>query len=210
MQAIQGSKQPFLNSLMNSGVLVEPLPGTALASELRAGPLTLRRFRAEDSQSLFNAVQESVDDLCSWMVWCRPDYTLQDAEAFVQRCAADWATALQFSYAITDSRDGAFLGSVGLNSVNLAHRFANVGYWVRTSQTSRGIASTALQLLSRLALTEGGFERLEILVPVGNVPSQRVAEKARAQQEGVLRNRIMLNGKPHDAWIYSLVKSDLL
>jgi ribosomal-protein-serine acetyltransferase len=39
--------------------------------------------------------------------------------------------------------------------------------------------------------------------------SQRVAEKSGALREGVLRNRLLLHGKIHDAAMYSLTPEDL-
>ncbi|MEA2205760.1 MAG: hypothetical protein QOE77_2536 [Blastocatellia bacterium] len=47
------------------------------------------------------------------------------------------------------------------------------------------------------------------LVAAGNVPSQRVAEKAGAVKEAILRKRIRLHGEPVDAVLYSLVAEDL-
>jgi RimJ/RimL family protein N-acetyltransferase len=41
------------------------------------------------------------------------------------------------------------------------------------------------------------------------VPSQRVAEKAGAVKEAILRKRIRLHGEPVDAVLYSLVAEDL-
>jgi ribosomal-protein-serine acetyltransferase len=44
---------------------------------------------------------------------------------------------------------------------------------------------------------------------VGNVHSQRVAEKIGATREGILRNRLTLGGKQVDAVMYSLIPEDL-
>jgi len=48
--------------------------------------------------------------------------------------------------------------------------------------------------------------RLEILVAISNLPSQRVAEKAGAVREGVLRRRLLLHGVSHDAVMFSLTR----
>jgi RimJ/RimL family protein N-acetyltransferase len=50
---------------------------------------------------------------------------------------------------------------------------------------------------------------LEIIAASDNLPSQRVAEKAGARREGLLRHRLLLGGRPHDALIYSLIRADL-
>ena len=98
--------------------------------------------------------------------------------------------------------------SVGLSGVNHAHKFANLGYWVRTKRTHQGVASAATRLIALFALEELRLNRLELLVPIDNKASQRVAEKAGARWEGVLRKRLILTDSPHDAVLYSLVAEE--
>jgi RimJ/RimL family protein N-acetyltransferase len=62
----------------------------------------------------------------------------------------------------------------------------------------------------KFAFTQLGLRRIEIVAAVGNVPSQRVAEKAGASREGVLRNRLLINGESLDAVLFSLVPEDVL
>jgi ribosomal-protein-serine acetyltransferase len=169
----------------------------------------VRRFGPEDVRPLFEATSESIDDLCRWMVWCHPGYTLEECAAFVASCDARWDRGESYSFVVFDPRDGAFLGSAGLNQINHAHRVANLGYWVRRSRAGRGIATGAVRQVARYALQELGLNRLDVLVPRGNRPSQRVAQKAGAKEEGILRNRLMIDGKSHDAILYSLVARDL-
>jgi len=90
------------------------------------------------------------------------------------------------------------------------HQVANLGYWVRTSAAGRGVATRATRLASRFAFEQLGLNRIEIVAAVGNIPSQRVAEKACARREGVLRNRLLINGESLDAVLFSLVPKDVL
>jgi RimJ/RimL family protein N-acetyltransferase len=166
-------------------------------------------FRATDAQALFGAVQESVNEICAWMVWCRPDYSLADSERFISSSAAQWEAGARYNFKIFDPRSGSLMGSIGLSAICLTHRFANVGYWVRTGMTRRGVASAALRLAARFAFEQAGLERLEIVMPAHNRASVRVAEKAGARFEGVLRGRLWLGGGIYDGLMYSLVKDDL-
>ena len=61
--------------------------------------------------------------------------------------------------------------------------------------------------------SKGWFEQLnliraEIVVAVGNTASLRVAEKAGARREGILRNRMVVREMVYDAVIYSLIPQD--
>jgi len=199
---------------MNAAIIDPPtsarhatLPeSTALGSQ---GFIGIRRFTPADSRNLFVAAQESLRELRSWMVWCPEDYSLDDSENFASGCDAHWDRGDSYSFVIYDLRDGTFLGSAGLNQINRIHNCANLGYWVRQSHTSRGIASAAAQLVAFYGLRTLGFRRIEIVVPAGNWPSRRVAEKIGAKFEGLLRHRLMLRGESSDAFLYSLIQDDL-
>ena len=154
-------------------------------------------------------MRESVNDLCLFMTWCRPDYSLADARAFIAKSNSDWEKGEQYDFAVLSARDEILLGSVGLNRINRANRSANIGYWVRRTRTRRGVATAALRLVAEFGLKNLGLQRLEILVPGHNWASRRVAERAGAKFEGVLRNRVVLTNKLHDARLYSLIPGDL-
>jgi RimJ/RimL family protein N-acetyltransferase len=99
------------------------------------------------------------------------------------------------------------VGGCGLNALNPGHRFANLGYWIRTSAAGRGYAARAVRALAAWAFANTQLERLEIVAAVGNIRSQRAAEKAGAHREGILRARLMVHGQPSDAVMYSIVRS---
>jgi RimJ/RimL family protein N-acetyltransferase len=143
------------------------------------------------------------------MTWCHTGYSIAETRAFLSVCAYSWQQGKRYSFAIIDPQDETLLGSVGLSCVNQSHRFANLGYWVRTSRTGEGVASAATLRAARCGLSELGLNRLELVVPVNNQPSQRVAERVGARREGILRKRLLLQGKSHDALLYSLVAEDL-
>src|SRR5262249_23746632 len=116
-----------------------------------------------------------------------------------------WEEKREYNFAVVD-KDGRILGGCGLNQIRPEHRLANLGYWVRTSETGHGVATAAVRELQRFAFTQTNLIRLEIVVAVHNIASQRVAEKSGAIREGRLRARLVLHGKPHDAALYALLR----
>jgi len=175
---------------------------------LSDGQIGLRQFTREDVPALFNSIRESLTQLSAWMVWAHPGYSIEDTQAFVLKCGSGWEKGEQYSFAIIDVHDGQFLGSVGLSAVNRMHGFANLGYWVRTRKTRHGVATSATRMAARFSFESLALNRVELLVPTANLASQRVAEKAGAKQEGLLRKRLQLNGVAHDAFVYSFVQED--
>ena len=180
-----------------------------MRSDLSNGVVKIRRYCAADIPLLFEAARESVNEMFAWMPWCHQHYSVEESAAFILSREAAWNQKTEFDFAILDAKANRLLGGVGLNQFNNDHKFANLGYWVRSSSTGRGVATAAALLAARLGFEDLGLHRIEIVAAVGNVASQRVAEKAKAKREGVLRNRLLLHGDPHDAVMYSLVVADM-
>jgi len=169
-------------------------------------PISIRPYQLSDASALFEAARESVAEVQPWLPWCHAGYTLADAQTWIQSQVEKFAKRTEFSFLI-ENECSRFFGGCGLNHINELHRMANLGYWVRTSATGRGVAPQAMRLVAEWALANTQLQRLEIVVAVGNTRSQRVAEKAGAQREGILRSRLYFHDRPHDAVMYSLVRS---
>jgi RimJ/RimL family protein N-acetyltransferase len=97
-------------------------------------------------------------------------------------------------------------GVCGVNHINNVDRFANLGYWIRTSLSRRGLAPAAVLAVAEWTFANTPLNRLEIVVAVGNTKSQRVAHKVGALREAVLHQRMMVNGAPSDAVMYAVVR----
>jgi ribosomal-protein-serine acetyltransferase len=177
-------------------------------TELSSDVVRIRRYCVEDIPLLFEAAKESTDEMLVWMSWCHPSYSLEESTSFILSSETAWNQKTRFAFAVFDVSSGLFLGGVGLNQFNRNHNFANLGYWVRSSQTGRGVATAATLLAAQFGFEDLGLYRIEILTAVANVASQRVAEKAGAKREGVLRNRLLLHNSPHDAVMYSLISDN--
>jgi RimJ/RimL family protein N-acetyltransferase len=167
--------------------------------------VSIRRYLLTDVDELFRAMLESRGEISPWMVWCHPDYSMDDASSWIQTTIAAHEAKTSFDFAIFDE-SGTFAGACGINRINPIDRFANLGYWVRTSQSGRSIAPAAVLKLAEWTFANTDLNRLEIVAAVGNTKSQRVAEKVGALREGVLRNRLLIGGAPTDAVMYSLVR----
>lgn len=181
-----------------------------MRTELADETVRIRRYRAEDVPLLFEAARESVGgEFTRWMPWCHEGYAVEESAAFVRSCGEGWGRGDEFGFAVFEREGGGFLGGVGLSQLNRNHGFANLGYWVRRTRQGRGVAPAAARLAARFAFEDLGLNRVEIVVAAENVRSQRAAEKAGARREGVLRRRLLLAGRLHDAVMYSLVPADM-
>jgi RimJ/RimL family protein N-acetyltransferase len=169
----------------------------------------VRRFTAADAESFHAAVRASIGELTYWMPWCHPGYSLVDAQAWIRFTEEAWARETEFPLGIFDVSNGAVIGGTGLNHINNDYRIANIGYWVSSPYTKRGVARTAAHLAADIGFKELEFTRLEIVVLTNNPASQRVAQAIGARLEGIARNRLYFRGQPHEAFVNSLIPEDM-
>jgi ribosomal-protein-serine acetyltransferase len=181
-----------------------------MTTELIEGPLLIRPYREGDASALYEAVRESLPEVSRWLPWCHENYSIEESREFVGSRETSAHDGEWYSFAVFEREGGKFLGGVGLNFFNRVHQMANLGYWVRTSAAGRGVATDATRAVARFGFEELGLQRIEIVAAVGNLPSQRVAEKAGAVREGVLRKRLLINGQLQDAVLFSLIAEDLV
>ena len=173
--------------------------------QLTDGKILLRPAEMKDAKQMFAAVQESMAEVSLWMPWCHAGYTPGESKNWIKMCAKSRKDGTIYDFAITDARDGTILGDCGLNDIRKSDKTANLGYWVRTGRTKQGIGTAAALLLADFGFKELKLNRIEILIAVDNLASQRVAAKVGAVREGILRNRLLLHGKIHDAVIFSSI-----
>ena len=175
-------------------------------TEVTRCSLQFRRYRPEDADALFLAGRESAGPgFTDWMPWCHPGYALDEAVSYAESRPGAWERGEDYALVILDAATGDLVGGCGINQLSREHNFANLGYWVRRSRWGQGIAVAAVQAASTLAFELLDLGRVEIVVAVGNQASRRAAEKSGAHFEGILRNRLVLHGRRHDAWMFSHV-----
>jgi len=186
--------------------MLETSPSDSL---YRDDELEVRVLTQADVHSLFDAVRVSRTEIGEWEGWCTSEYQLEHSFAYLLTSATNRRVGLDYDYGLIDRASGKVVGCVSINQINRVHQFANLGYWVHSDYTGRGLAGRAARALARFGFAELGLFRLEIVVELGNSRSRRVAEKLGARLEGVGRWRLNYRGEPCDAWLFSLLPGDV-
>ena len=140
---------------------------------LRKGPVTLRRYREDDVDAVFQAVTESLDHLRPWMPWAA-NYTRDSAAGFLAKSATDWADGSEYNYAIRTG--GALAGGCSLMG-RIGPGGLEIGYWGHRDWTRRGLATAASAALVEQAFRLPGVDRVEIIHDELNVASAGVPRK---------------------------------
>lgn len=176
---------------------------------LTDGRVTLRPYTNKDPAELWKAISSSIKEMSPWLPFAHEGYTLKETKDWLKRLPDGWRLGMAYNFAICDAVTGEMIGGCGINSINDENLYANLGYWVRSDRAGQGVAPAAARLLAKWGFKVLHLKRLEIVVAVENARSLRAAEKAGAKREGVLRNRLMLYAKPHDAVMHSMIPGEV-
>jgi RimJ/RimL family protein N-acetyltransferase len=186
---------------MTAAEMTTIFPETTLTAE----GLTLRPFTPADADGVAEACQDA--ETLHWLPLPRP-YTRANAEWFIDTFGpSQRESGAGIVFAIESA--GRLAGAIDLKQVDWANRVAEVGYWMAPWARGRGVVTQAVRVLSEWAIRVHNFERVQLFAAVGNVASQRVAEKAGFVREGVARNACCLAGGRADLVLFSLVPADL-
>jgi RimJ/RimL family protein N-acetyltransferase len=175
-----------------------------LMKNLVAPGLCIRPFQMKDAPAFAAAARTSLETVGKWLPWCHAEYSLLEAEQWMEACARNLAAGTAFSMGIFAEDESALLGGIGINQINREHHFGQIGYWISQPHQGRQIAPRAVRMMAEFGFSVLDLTRLEILVPVGNEPSRRVAEKSGATLDGILKNRLVIRGQCYAAAMYSL------
>jgi RimJ/RimL family protein N-acetyltransferase len=168
---------------------------------LRDGDLELRAWTLDDVPALVEACND--DEIRRWLPMIPSPYTEEDARTYVEGEVPPG----RHQFAITE--DGRVVGAIGLDIVE-SIRQGTIGYWCAQEARGRGVTTRALRLLSEHAFQNLGLERLQLFTDPDNLASQRVAEKAGYQREGVLRSHLpQRDGTRRDSIAFSLLPGEL-
>ncbi|MDC0770003.1 GNAT family N-acetyltransferase [Streptomyces sp. HD] len=179
---------------------VHPVP------DLHGNGLRLRPWDAEsevDAEAWFRGRTDP--EFRRWNTPLKITTDLDSARESLRDAARNSAQGTAASYCVTDAATGAPLGHVGVNLIDRLMSSARVGYWILPEARGRRVATHALALTARWALTEPGsgtglgLHRLELGHAVGHDSSCRIAERCGFTPEGTLRDA-MWEAERQDAY----------
>jgi RimJ/RimL family protein N-acetyltransferase len=162
-------------------------------------------FDVSFTEALFEAVHESRNELIRFVSWYYPEYSMDDARRWLQSRERERFEGRSYDFAITDAQNGELIGGCGIDRIQSKNCLGNLYYWVRTSRTNEGAATTAAAAIALFGLTTLQLIRLEIVVAETNFRGQSVAEKIGASREIRLPNRMILEGQILHAYLFSLL-----
>ena len=100
------------------------------------------------------------------------------------------------------------IGQLAIKNIDWTIPKAELGYFIDQAHEGKGIVTEALQIVIQYAFADLKMNKLFLRTLVGNVGSQKVAEKNGFIKEGILRKEFKSgNNKLEDVVYYGLLRS---
>jgi RimJ/RimL family protein N-acetyltransferase len=172
--------------------------------------LVLRCWEPSDARRLKDAVDSSLDELRPWMPWARSEpQDVSEKVALLRRFRGQFDLGTDFTFGMFDTGEKDVIGGTGLHKRRGADAL-EIGYWIRTGHTGRGLATESSAALTRVAFELCEVDRVEIRVDPANALSLPVPRKLGYTEEGMLRRRLPPDekGVPRDVIVFSLFRDE--
>jgi RimJ/RimL family protein N-acetyltransferase len=169
---------------------------------LTDGVVVLRKMREDDRAVVLSTF---ADPLVSRWLNMPAKPRDSDFESVLRTIRNGFASGDRYDYCVTEAPEDETLGAV-IASRRVRDNF-ELAYLAREVGRGRGLMTRAVRLMCGW-LFEEGIGRLELRTHPENEPSQRLAERAGFQREGLERKSIWLHGQRHDAVVWSLLPDD--
>ncbi|HEX6687005.1 MAG TPA: GNAT family protein [Candidatus Limnocylindrales bacterium] len=166
---------------------------------------TTRLVTLDDAPALAHLLRIHRDFLAPWQP-VRPDEYFTDAgqRAVLEAVLHEHRDGVTLPHVILVS--GKVVGRVTLSGIARGPFLsARLGYWVAPTHGGRGVATTAVGDIARVAFEELGLHRLEAGTLLHNVPSQRVLERNGFVRFGIAQKFTKIAGEWQDHALYQLL-----
>ncbi len=160
------------------------------------------------AEDLFEAIEENRKYMEEWIPWTQKTKSVMDARKFVKEVCQFNVGGQKFNTMIYFKNQ--FSGMLALHRIDKVHRRAEIGYWLKSNAQGFGIIRRALPKFVNHAFNKLKVNRIDLIVATTNTKSVATAENAGFIKEGMLKQYFIVNNVIHDAFIFRLLKDDVV
>jgi RimJ/RimL family protein N-acetyltransferase len=166
------------------------------------GVVVLRELREDDRAVVLSTMRDAV--VARWLNMPVAPAN-RDFDALLRVARDGRASGDRIDFTVTEKGDDVSFGAV---IASRRHRDNyEIAYLAREEGRGRGLMTRAVRLLCDWLLEEG-VGRIELRTHPDNEASQKLAQRAGFQREGLERASIWLHGERVDAIVWSLLPTD--
>jgi len=160
----------------------------AIPDSIETERMRLVASSAGNAEETLQAALDSAAELAAWMPWAYPAPTREGITTYHQSVEARRAARELLDFQWYDKATGRLVGKGGFHSFNWMVPRGELGYWLRTSMTGKGLCVEAVLAMTEFSRQHLGLSRLEIRTDPRNAASRRVAERCGFALDGILRS----------------------
>jgi len=197
---------------VNTGLRLQPGPKNFLAVRLPEKIVTERLLLSwpteVDADEMF--ARYASDPEVTRYVRFLTHHSVEDTRAFIEEVNALRPAGTDFVWLVRERSTGILLGAIGVHAMPRAA--VEIGYCYARDAWGRGIATEAACAVVEIVFGDEKIRRIFATCAPENAASARVLEKAGLAYECTLRRHVVLgnlDGEPHDAMRYGLVRNPL-
>ena len=112
------------------------------------------------------------------------------------------------AFAIEHAVEGRVIGDVGMFLSPDPKSEGDLGYQLDPDMQGRGFATEAARALVDHGFRHWGLRRVTAACDAGNAPSYRLLERLGMRREGHLRQSRLVEGTPHDEFLYAVLRDE--
>lgn len=174
---------------------------------LRTERLLLRPLREADAADLFSIFSNPH----VMRYWSSPAWQSKDAaHQVIARDAQAMATGEYVQLGIERLADARLIGTCTLFNLDAQSRRAEVGYGIAADSWGQGYAYEALLALLQFGFSELRLNRMEADIDPRNERSARLLRRLGFKQEGLLRERWIVQEEVSDTAWFGLLRGDFI
>lgn len=160
-----------------------------------------------DGVALNEGIRESIEELRPWMPWAKNVPTIDESEENIRIARLKFLQRSDLRLQLVCKQTGRFVGGSGLHRIDWESKKFEIGYWIRTSQSGKGLMTEAVQGITNFAVCVLQANRIEIRCDSTNSRSARIAERLGFTLEGILRNeKCNVAGQLRDTMVFAKVR----
>lgn len=168
--------------------------------------ILLERIDINDAPVIFHAIDQNRSHLRAWLPFIDATKSVSDSLTFIRTVIAHREETFNEVYTIWFK--GEFAGIIGYHNTDRVNEKTELGYWLISEMTGKGIITKSCGMLIPLAFEKMGMNRITIRCALGNTQSEKIPVRLGFKYEGIERSGERYKERFLDLKVFSLLKRE--
>lgn len=169
--------------------------------------LILRPLKLSDANDIYQAMQ---DKIFSKQIWVIPwPYKMSDATKFIKDAKKNLKKSTPtLIFGLWHKKDKKIIGVESLNNIHFRNKNCESGSWISRKYWGSGLMAEARLEIFKLAFKDLKLHKINSMVLIDNIRSQKHIAKFGFKQQGYFRDEVVIYGKFRNAYYYELLNKE--